>query len=57
MNFILEFIPKKENEKELAIVVRAQNGFPLSVFDDLNSAKDFIADKVKTALESKGSDN
>ena len=57
MNFILEFIPKKENEKELAIVVRAQNGFPLSVFDDLDSVKEFIADKVKTALESKGSDN
>ena len=57
MNFILEFIPKKENEKELAIVVRAQNGFPLSVFDDLDSAKDFIADKVKTALETKASDN
>ena len=57
MNFILEFIPKKENEKELAIIVRAQNGFPLSVFDDLDSAKDFIADKVKQALEAKTSDN
>ena len=57
MNFILEFIPKKENEKELAIVVRAQNGFPLSVFDDLDSAKDFIADKVNQALEAKTSDN
>lgn len=56
MNFILEFIPKKENEKELAIIVRAQNGFPLSVFDDLDSAKDFIADKVKQALEAKTSD-
>lgn len=57
MNFILEFIPKKENGKELAIVVRAQNGFPLSVFDDLDSAKDFIADKVKKALDSKNGDN
>ena len=40
MNFIVEFI-KKENG-DLCYVVRAQNGFPLTVCDTLQAATDFI---------------
>lgn len=46
MNFILEVLPKKENVKEYVFVVRAHNGFPLSVCDSLDDARDVIASKV-----------
>ena len=57
MSFIIEVLKKRENELDLCFVVRAQNGFPLSVFDNLDEAKDFIAAKVKQALESNSGDN
>lgn len=50
MNFILEFIPKKENEKVLVVVVRSSNGFPLAVCDSLDDAKNIIETKVNDAL-------
>lgn len=53
MNFIIEILPKKENEKEFVFVVRAQNGFPISVCDSLEFAKDVIQQKMDEALKSK----
>ena len=52
MNFIIEIIPKKENETLFVYVVRAQNGFPLGVFDSISEASNFIAEQHKKALES-----
>lgn len=51
MTFIVEFIPKQANKDCLSVVVRAQNGFPLAVFDDLDSAKEFIYSKVIEATQ------
>lgn len=45
MNFIIEILPKKENGNQFVYVVRAQNGFPLSVCDSLEGAKDVIQEK------------
>lgn len=50
MNFILEIIPKKENEKEFVFVVRASNGFPLCVCDTLNDATLFIESKIGDSI-------
>ena len=50
MSFIIEFIPKKENVNELVVVVRAQNGYPLGVFDSMIEASNFISEKVSTAM-------
>ena len=52
MSFIIEIIPKKENESIFAFVVRAQNGFPLGVFDSMLEASNFIAEQHFKALES-----
>lgn len=51
MTFIVEFIPKQAKKDSLSVVVRAQNGFPLAVFDDLDSAKEFIHSKVNEASQ------
>lgn len=45
MNFIVEILPKKENENVFVYVVRASNGFPISVCDSLDDAKTVIQDK------------
>lgn len=45
MNFIIEILPKKEKSNEFVYVVRAQNGFPISVCDSLDGAKDVIEEK------------
>lgn len=47
MNFIVEVLPKKENVKEFVYVVRANNGFPLSVCDTLDEARNVIASKIE----------
>lgn len=46
MNFIIEILPKQENSKDFVFVVRAQNGFPLSVCDSLEGAKNVIQEKL-----------
>lgn len=53
MNFIIEVLPKKENEKEFVFVVRAQNGFPISVCSSLDEAKNVIQEKLDEALKAK----
>lgn len=53
MSFIIEFLPKKYNPKELVCVVRANNGFPLCVCDTLDEAKDFIQEKLDEASKVK----
>lgn len=45
MNFIIEILPKKEYGNVYVYVVRAQNGFPISVCDSLDGAKDVIQEK------------
>lgn len=45
MNFIIEILPKKENRNQFVYVVRAQNGFPISVCETLDGAKDVIQEK------------
>lgn len=54
MNFIIEVLPKKENEKILVWIVRAQNGFPIAVCDSLEDASQVIKEKVNEAFD-KGS--
>lgn len=51
MNFIIEVLPKKENEKILVWIVRAQNGFPIAVCDSLEDASQVIKVRVNEALE------
>lgn len=53
MNFIIEVLPKKEQVKEFVFVVRAQNGFPISVCDTLEGAKNVIQEKLDEALKEK----
>lgn len=53
MNFIIEILPKKENSSEFVFVVRSQNGFPLSVCDSLEGAKDVIQAKLDEAINAK----
>lgn len=50
MNFIIEVLPKKENEKVFVFVVRSQNGFPISVCDSLEAAKEVIQVKLDQAF-------
>ena len=38
MSFIIEILPVMSNEGAFAYVVRAQNGFPLGVFNSLRPA-------------------
>lgn len=52
MNFIIEFLPKRENVKELVVVVRNSQGYPLCVCDTLNEATTFIKEKVDDAIKS-----
>ena len=47
MNFIIEILPKKENSNVFVYVVRASNGFPISVCDSLEAAMDVINDKFE----------
>ena len=56
MNFIIEILPKKENGNEFVYVVRAQNGFPLSVCDSLEGAKDVIQEKFDDLRKQSKSD-
>lgn len=51
MNFIIEILPKKEKGNQFVYVVRAQNGFPLSVCDSLEGAKDVIQEKFDEMRE------
>ena len=46
MNFIIEVLPKNENRSVYVYVVRSSNGFPLSVCDSLEDAKDIIAEQI-----------
>ena len=46
MNFIIEILPKKENGSVFVYVVRNGNGYPMSVCESLDGAKDFIAEKI-----------
>ena len=57
MNFIIEILPKKENGNSFVYVVRAQNGFPLSVCDSLEGAKDVIQEKFDEMLKQSKSDS
>lgn len=52
MNFIIEFIPKKDDVKTFAFVVRASNGFPVAVCDTLEDAKGIIEDNFHEYLKS-----
>ena len=51
MSFIIEFIPKKEDEKVKVVVVRAANGFPLAVCGNLSDATSFIESKINASTE------
>lgn len=57
MNFIIEILPKKEKSNEFVFVVRASNGFPISVCDSLDSAKDVIAAKFDELRKQSDSNN
>lgn len=57
MNFIIEILPKKEKSCEFVFVVRAQNGFPISVCDSLDSAKDVIKEKFEELRKQSDSNN
>lgn len=57
MNFIIEILPKRENGNEFVYVVRAQNGFPLSVCESLEGAKDVIQEKFDEFRKTKESNN
>ena len=57
MNFIIEILPKKENGNSFVYVVRAQNGFPLSVCDSLEGAKDVIQEKFDEMRKQSKSDS
>lgn len=56
MNFIIEILPKKENSNVFVFVVRAQNGFPISVCDSLDGAKDVIKEKFDEMCKQTSSD-
>ena len=53
MNFIIEVLRKKENEKVLVFVVRNQQGFPMLVSDTLDEVKDYIQSQIEKALSAK----
>ncbi len=57
MNFIIEILPKKEKSNEFVFVVRAQNGFPISVCDSLEGAKDVIQGKFEELRKQSESNN
>lgn len=57
MNFIIEILPKKEKSNEFVFVVRAQNGFPISVCDSLEGAKDVIQEKFEELRKQSDSNN
>lgn len=57
MNFIIEILSKKEKSNEFVFVVRAQNGFPISVCDSLDCAKDVIAAKFEELRKQSNSNN
>jgi hypothetical protein len=57
MNFIIEILPKKEKVNEFVFVVRAQNGFPISVCDSLDGAKDVIQEKFEELRKQSESNN
>lgn len=50
MNFIIEILPKRENGSQFVYVVRNQNGFPLSVCESLEGAKDVIQENLDKVL-------
>lgn len=52
MNFIIEFVPvgHHDNLDHNTIIVRAQNGFPLASFSDLDTAVVFIQSEHDRAL-------
>lgn len=45
MNFIIEILPKKEKGNQFVFVVRRPDGFPISVCESLEGAKDVILEK------------
>lgn len=51
MSFIIEFLPKKENINEFVYVVRAQNGYPLSVCDFLEDTIGVIQSKFDEMIQ------
>lgn len=57
MSFIIEILPVMSNEGAFAYVVRAQNGFPLGVFNSLEETKEFIATKHTEALKASKQSN
>ena len=57
MNFIIEILPKRENGNSFVYVVRAQNGFPISVCDSLEGAKDVIQEKFDEMRKQSKSDS
>ena len=57
MNFIIEILPKRENGNSFVYVVRAQNGYPISVCDSLEGAKDVIQEKFDEMRKQSKSDS
>lgn len=57
MNFIIEFLPKRENVKELVVVVRNSQGYPLVVCDTLEEATAFVKEKVDEAIKASETKN
>lgn len=57
MNFIVEFLPKKEKSGEFVYVVRAQNGFPIQVCDNLNEVTKVMESKFDEMRKSMKSDS
>lgn len=57
MNFIIEFLPKKEKSTEFVFVVRAQNGYPIAVCDSLADATKLLESKLEEVKKSIGEDS
>lgn len=57
MNFIIEFLPKKEKSTEFVFVVRAQNGYPIAVCDSLTDVTKLLESKFKEVKKSIGKDS
>lgn len=51
MNFIIEILPKKEKGNQFVFVVRRSDGYPISVCDTLEGAKDVIKEKFVELLK------
>lgn len=55
MNFLIEILPKKENENYFVFVVRDQSGWPIAVCDSLDDVNFVVKGKFDEMLSKRSS--